>query len=266
MGNQKVVDRNPPAHQPEASLSRFRLNDLPNSSGPELAKRKMGFKNVFGATAYRDELDGAVGTVPPLPEDLESILDEYFPGSETTTLARGCQLVLVPDELNGEPFTIQKLYEQVCNVTAKRNVTAEREISNGFFHDVEIMIVDDSFPRTAPKAAFWTLVPKSSVLEERWPLDDLQLAEVAKSGFQLVPLIVQAVTVQLNYLRAHSTGNSNRPNAGNSVVLCEERHPQTKNRIAFGNFGTTGARFTFDQGDNVRYNWLGLGIHRPLSV
>ena len=65
-------------------------------------------RNIFGKNKWEIYF-GDVGEVPPLPSNIEAILDSPYPVCPDKKIKDTCMLVLIPEKVNGEPFTLNLL-------------------------------------------------------------------------------------------------------------------------------------------------------------
>ena len=69
-------------------------------------------KGVYGKEAWETHF-GAVGEVPPLPQDIEKILSSPCPFWPNKTVQETHLLVLIPETVNGKPLTLNLLQELI---------------------------------------------------------------------------------------------------------------------------------------------------------
>ena len=126
---------------------------------------------AFGASDWKKYFKVDVGKEPPLPPDIEAILNSEAPFLLEDEQARqrvrdNHLLTLIPAKVNGEPFTLDKLSSLIQPHFPDNNKQELGDNSRGFHYYSEYLT---SAQRIKPlsRSSYWLLLPKTILKDSR---------------------------------------------------------------------------------------------------
>jgi hypothetical protein len=149
---------------------------------------------AFGAKEWRRYL-GEVDAEPPLPSDIDQILNSRCPFWPEAMVKDTHLLVLIPSRVADRPFTLNLLEELIKNPEGSGNSTEYR-----YYHDGVQRVLGDQ----SPKGSYWALMTRD-VLEgsrDKEYLDQKALvaARARETGLPYeLPGALEAATVILSH-------------------------------------------------------------------
>lgn len=207
---------------------------------------------IFGKEEWV-EYFGDIGRVPPLPEDIEEILDAsscWHPGKQVRD---SHMVVLIPEKVNGKPFTLNLLLQLVQKPKKK-------QASNFalYAHDIRHEIGE----RTV-KEAYWILITKGVIPNSRSKTYKEQIALVeAKKVYKLPNTLEAATSIFTHYFKTNEMLYGQDPW---TYIRCADnvgRHPCP---VAVGRFSHQGVDFCIDHPADSRSS-IGVSVVRRFII
>jgi hypothetical protein len=149
---------------------------------------------AFGAKAW-GQYFGEVDAAPPLPSDIDQILNSRCPFWPEAVIKDTHLLVLIPSKVAGRPFTLNLLEELIKSPKGLGNPAEFR-----YYHDGVQRVLGDQ----SPKTSYWALMTRD-VLEgsrdKEYPEQKaLVAARARETGFPYeLPGALEAATVILSH-------------------------------------------------------------------
>ena len=189
---------------------------------------------AFGAKEWQKYF-GEVGAAPPLPADIDKILDSACPFFGGKRVEETHLLVLIPANVDGTPFTLNLLGELIRRPQGGGNRTAYR-----FYHnDVQKKLGDQSSSRPS----YWVLMTRDVLPDSRGKTYEDQKALVVmhacNNGLPYeLPLALEAATaILLHYVR---TGERLYTGVPWTYTRCQEMVANNKYSVVVGFFSAGG--------------------------
>lgn len=173
---------------------------------------------------------GDVGEEPPLPENLEEILNSRCPfsGDESVKVKDTHMLVLVPATVNGEALTLNKLQELIQHPKNEGHAT-----DYGFYSN----FVKDEHGNTQVERSHWVLMTRDVLPGSRNQTYDKQKELVNQhKGYSLPGALEAAVCILVEHVSSGSKLFSKEPL---TYTRCTET-VQGKYPVVVGGFGPAG--------------------------
>jgi NLR family CARD domain-containing protein 3 len=162
---------------------------------------------------------GAVGAAPPLPADIDKILDSpcpFWPGRQVRDTHL---LVLVPATVDGEPFTLNLLEKLICSPKGG---------GHGTKYDHYNSDVQRELGGRSPAAPYWVLMTRDVLPDSRNKTYDAQKALVASHARRLsrpyeMPHALEAATAILMHHVRSGERLYNRDSDPWTYTRCQEK-------------------------------------------
>jgi len=151
------------------------------------------FQNKFSKNEWNTFL-GDVGQEPPLPPDIEEILNSPCPFWPDQKVWETHFLCLIPKTVNGDLLTLNSLNELVQH--PKQGTPTKYSYYSGH--------VQKEHGSTAVKQSHWVLMTKDVIPDSRFKSYDEQKALVEKTSNYQLPPVLEAATVI--FLYTYKTG------------------------------------------------------------
>jgi hypothetical protein len=172
---------------------------------------------------------GEVGTSPPLPADIDAILDSpcsFWPGKQVKDTHL---LVLVPATVDGRPFTLDLLGELIKD-------------PQGGFRKAEFEIYGNEVRRElgaqSPGSSYWVLMTRDVLPGSRGKTYDAQKALVAAHVHYDIPYVLEAATaILLHHARIGERLYTDDPW---TYTRCQEKVLGNKYPVVVGGFSSGG--------------------------
>ena len=201
----------------------------------------------FGPALWRKHFGVAVdGHIPSLPSDIDAILDGPCPFWPTQKVRDTHVLVLVPSEVDGAPFTLNKLGELI------RSWFPDNEEGYGSYPEPVSVHLGD---RVSPKAPYWVLMtrfvlPESQDMSYRLQ-DDLLKTHAVKTpslDYGLPSALEASTAILAHYVRSKERLFSDAPP---TYTRCKDLAGWSngKSPVFVGNFGSSGLHFNSRSND-----------------
>ena len=200
---------------------------------------------AFGKAEW-EKYFGDVGEEPPLPDNINEILNEqcsYWPKGRwygTNKVKNTHLLVLIPKTVDGKPLTLNFLGELV-----------QRPRSGGYAtkYDYYNGDVKAEFGESGISSSYWILMSKDVIPNSRSKSfeDQCKLVKLADR----VPKVLEALTaVLMHHVRS---GERLYSDSSRTYSRCEEVESSTGYRLAIGGFGSGGLFVSsyYDDGSGV---------------
>jgi hypothetical protein len=152
---------------------------------------------TFGAQEWEKYL-GEVGEAPPLPADIDEILDRPCPFWPDQLVRDTHLLVLIPATVSGVPFTLNQLGELIRRPNNGGHSTKYR-----FYGD----LVEEQIGEASPPRSYWLLMTRDILPNSRYKTYDAQKSLVAAYASKLglpyeMPHALEAATaILLHHVR-----------------------------------------------------------------
>lgn len=209
---------------------------------PEMAFGKAQWERYFGD----------IGEEPPLPSNIQTILDQPCPIFIGTKISESHILTLIPRTVNGEPLTIRSLGELVKN--PKQGSSAQyRRMSNRILEEHGDCPTEKSH---------WVLMTKAVLptIKQNYKDNEDLVADITKhtGNSYLVPTLLEAsISVLMHHLR---TGEQ-LLSSSSTYIHCQEQADGFQTRI--GNFSHAGLDV---DSDNLIETYFGLSQNYICAV
>ena len=201
---------------------------------------------AFGAPAWKEYL-GDVGVEPPLPPDIQQILDAPCPIWSGKKVRETHLLTLIPQTVNGQPLTFKTLRELVQK-PRKGTPTKYHSFSLGDYTDPP-----------AP-ASHWALFSRDVIPGSREKSYAEQQQLVQQYPGYVMPTILDAtVSIFMAYLKTGTRLYGNQPW---TFTRCQEKHAEDRQLIV-GGFAPDGLTVSSDD-YLVSEDSFGVGALRKL--
>ena len=200
---------------------------------------------AFGAAAWQEYL-GDVGIEPPLPADIQQILEAPCPFWPGKKVRETHLLTLIPQTVNGQPLTLKTLGELVQK-PRKGQPTKYAGFYLGEYADPP-----------AP-ASHWALLSRDVIPGSRNKSYATQLQLVQQHPGYVVPQILDAtVSIFIEYLK---TGTRLYRNEPWTYTRCQEKYGKDKQSIV-GGFAPFGLDVTYYPYSCFDDAYVGVGALR----
>lgn len=212
------------------ALEAQKVQQLQKEAVPDIA---------FGKAAWAKHF-GDVGVEPPLPPNIEQLLNGPCPIWQGKTVRETHLLVLVPQTVNGQPLTL-KLLGELVQKPLQGNATKYRSFYLGEYKDPP-----------AP-ASHWALVTRDVLPGSRSkPYAEQQKIAQGYSGYQ-VPTILDATTaILMEYVRSGT-----RLYGDNPWTYTRSQEKYNKNwQLIVGGFSAAGLLVNYYRDDG---EYVGVG-------
>lgn len=208
---------------------------------------------AFGKAKW-ERYFGDVGTEPPLPPDIEQILDSkciFWPDKKVRETHL---LVLIPQTVNGMPLTLNALQGLIQNP------------QGGGYAIVAQVVAEGKIGDQPPASSYWALVTKDVLPNSRMRIYSEQQALM--QGSYMVPAALEiATSILIHHVQ---TAEGLYPNSPWTMTRCQELL-SNGHRLAVGTFQYSDLQIdaTSDSTgrlghDNVRRDYMGIGAVRKL--
>jgi hypothetical protein len=198
-------------------------------------------EEAFGAKAWKDYFGVEVGVAPPLPADIDEILNSPCPFWKGKTFWRGKQvkdthlLVLVPATVDGRPFTLDLLGDLIKSPQGSGSKTQYRYYDGG--------TVQKELGAQSPGSSYWVLMTRDVLPDSRSKTYDAQKALVAAHASKLglpyeMPHVLEAATAIL--LHHARTGERLYTDAPWTYTRCQEKVVNNMYPPVVGGFSSEG--------------------------
>lgn len=207
--------------------------------------RQVG-KRRFGKAEWETYF-GKVGEEPPLPKDIEAILNQPCPFSKNKKIKvkDTHMLVLIPKIVNGEELSLNTLGELIGDPKNRGNPTHYYSYSS----DVEEM-----HGNTAVEQSHWVLMTRDVILGSKGKTYDAQKNLIPKQqGYSLPKAIEAAVCISMEYV---SSGT--KLYGINTYTRCVEQ-TYSQSPVYIGDFGLNGFQI---QAYSSNYYFCGVAALR----
>jgi hypothetical protein len=174
------------------TMGRGALKLLYAKMGRDALKRLEGERaDVFGVVDW-NWFFGDVGEVPPLPSNIQAILQGPCPLFPGKTVQDTHLLVLIPQTVNGAPFTLNMLRDLV-KAPQRGGIPTQIDVQGSWKEAL------DKYGPTPARTSHWVLMSKRVLTGSSGGMDyQTQWKLVAGRGFYYeVPLLLDAVTCVL---------------------------------------------------------------------
>jgi len=181
-----------------SDTARFLLSDPPIDS-PVLSSPTLP-SAAFGAMSWREYFGVEVSNEPPLPDDTEEILNRISPfllEGETTPsrVSDNHCLVLIPSEVDGEPFTLDALEDLIQYPLGSAHRTQ---------YELYPSDVRAQFGVVSPDKSYWLLLTRT-ILEgsrgERYGAQKAMVQKYSRQGYELPSALEAATGILAHYVR-----------------------------------------------------------------
>ena len=202
--------------------------------------------HAFGPGSWREHFGvQAVGTVPSLPSDIDQILDSPCPFWSDKRVRDTHVLVLVPSEVDGEPYTLTRLGELIRswfsnNSEGYRNYGSHTKAQLGSL---------------SPQAPYWVLLTRDVIPGSRdvsyTNQKEMLAIRAREAGLDYcLPTALEASTVILaHYVRS---GERLSPDDPWTYIRCQDlvQWSGTHYPAAVGGFGSSGLSVAYSRYDD----------------
>ena len=189
-------------------------------------KKKEFTRKCFGEIEWGRQF-GSVGEVPPLPDNIEEVLDGPCPFFKTKKVFETHLLALIPAAINQEPLTLDKLGELIAKP--------------GRGHPTKYRYYDESPTKkahgsTVPHKTHWVLMTKDVIPGSRAKTYEQQKKLVAKYPAYRLPQVREAVIcIAMEYIFSQRYIYSQDPS---TYTRCQETVESWP--VVVGGFGSGG--------------------------
>ena len=227
---------------------------------------------VFGAGAWHQYF-GEVGVEPPLPSDIDEILDgpcPFWPGKRVKDTHL---LVLIPSTVNGEAFTLDLLEELTQN-------------PRGNGHRAQYFLYDDEVQRSSgdeySSSSYWVLLTRDVLPGSRNKPYEVQRALVATRSSHVddppyeIPNVLESATAILSHHvrsgdRLYAGGSDTLPSTSTRCAVPLEDTAGHISPVTVGRFCSRGLVFLSGFGDDVEFGisclrQFGTRSYRPSAL
>jgi hypothetical protein len=189
--------------------------------GQELERATI-FRSPFGAEEW-SRYFGAVGIEPPLPPDIDQILDSPCPFCPGKQIRDTHLLVLIPATVNGEPFSLDLLGELIRHPRGGGYST-----KYGYYDPT----VQEQFGTQSPERSYWVLMTRDVLAGSRSETYASQRALVAghanRTGlpYELPGVLEAATAILSHYVRSGERLYTDAPmttDAPSTYTRCQEQ-------------------------------------------
>jgi energy-coupling factor transporter ATP-binding protein EcfA2 len=205
---------------------------------------------AFGAEAW-EKYFGEVGEAPPLPADIDEILDRPCPFWPDKQVKDTHLLVLIPATVGGVPFTLNQLGELIKRPKNSGHRTEYRFYGN---------LVKEQIGEASPPSSYWLLMTRDILPNSRSKTYDAQKALVAAYASKLglpyeMPHALEAATAIL--LHHAREGERLFGDAPWTYTQCQEKVDKNRYSVFVGGFSSGGL--------NVHYDYFVYDVHHGVS-
>jgi NLR family CARD domain-containing protein 3 len=190
---------------------------------------------------------GEVGEAPPLPADIDKILESPCPFWPAKQVKDTHLLVLVPATVGGEPFTLDLLGELV-----KKTNKGGRKACYGSYDTA----VKGELGTQSPPASYWVLMTRDVLPGSRNQTYDAQKALVAKHAsstglpYELPAALEAATAILLHHAHTGERLYANRSpytytRCREKVQVCRNQYP-----VVVGGFSSGGIAVNYYDNDD----------------
>lgn len=171
---------------------------------------------AFGASAWKEYFGVDVGDVPDLPANIEEILNSKAPflledESSPQRVGDNHLLTLIPDTVNGEAFTLDRLGELVLRnhnghfaAFQGNENEASGEYSRGYRWYIP-SLTDANRQRPLEDTPYWVLLPKTIFKGSRhrsFSVHETMVAQYRGSLYKLPRMLEVAASLLAHYARS----------------------------------------------------------------
>jgi hypothetical protein len=188
---------------------------------------------AFGAKEW-SQYFGEVGAAPPLPADIDAILNSPCPFWGGKLVKDTHLLVLVPAKVNGRPFTLNLLGELIKSPKGGGSKTKYRHYDSD---------VQKELGAQSPGSSYWVLMTRDVLPDSRGKTYDAQKEMVAAHASRLrlpyeMPHVLEAATAIL--LHHARTGERLYTDAPWTYTRCQEKVVNNMYPPVVGGFSSGG--------------------------
>jgi hypothetical protein len=235
-GGLRIASHEPGIYLPEfygvGGLRRnFSVDTLPliaptNSLTKQPLQKAIPFGKELWAKYFGD-----VGEEPPLPADIDKILDAhcpFWPGLPSKTIRETHVLMLIPQTINGKPLTLKFLGELVQK-PLQGYASKYENFNLGQYQDLPLL------------KSHWVLMTRDVIAQSRGVSYSTQQSLVRKVDRYAVPTVLDAaVCILMEYVH---TGTRLYPDKPSTYTRCQEKYDKDQAlQLAVGDFSTSGIR------------------------
>ena len=240
------------------SSTGFLVDILPDQKNNEAKSRKieklnlsqgeMSLKMSFGTTKW-NKYFGDVGIVPPLPRNIEAILDSPCPFWSDKKVGDTHLLILVPETINGKPLTLNSLQRLIQNPKEGHKMAYNR-----YADYVKNDLGNQSHP------SHWVLMTRDVIPNSRGIIYQEQknlLANYAqKSGqpYELPKALEAMVCILMEHVQTGTMLYGKKPV---TYTSCQEMVSDDQWPVAIGRLATDGLVITLYWNDSHISNGIG---------
>ncbi|MDN3509458.1 MAG: hypothetical protein P0S93_05565 [Candidatus Neptunochlamydia sp.] len=137
---------------------------------------------------------GEVGEVPPIPKGMAEALESPCPFHPLKQMGDTHILVLIPQTVNDKPFTLNLLYQLLCNNKAKNPLGFARYSTS----------IQKGLGKNAIRLPYWVLMTKDVIPNSRSKSykEQITLVRDKGKGFYDIPSAVEvAASIVMHYLK-----------------------------------------------------------------
>jgi hypothetical protein len=206
-----------------------------------LSRQALALSGAFGVREW-GQYFGAVSEAPRLPVDIDDILRSPCPFWPDRKVGDTHLLVLIPSEVNGEPFTLN-LLGRLIKMPKGRGYRTQYDL-----YDIDTQRV---LGDCAPDRSYWVLMTREVLPASRSKTYKEQQSLIAEYACEVgmpyvMPYVLEAATVILaNYVRSNERLYPDNPW---TYTRCQELVGQFNYPVVVGGFSSTGLRVYDDDG------------------
>lgn len=176
------------------------VNGIPDTTQDFIKRTGLGTiqcDQPFGKKEW-EEYFGVVVEEPALPPDIDQILNSQCPFAqdETIRVKHTHMLVLVPDKVNGEALTLNKLKELIENLRNKK-LPARYNIND---------LIKAEYGNSPVERSHWVLMTRDAVPMSRYKIYQEQKEFISQyEGYSLPQALEAAVCILMDYVSYESS-------------------------------------------------------------
>ena len=206
---------------------------------------------AFGAAEWVRYF-GDIGTEPPFPADITEILKSPCPYWSSKKVEDTHLLMLIPQTVNGRPFTINLLGKMIKKPQGGGHSTKYYSYDNNTIEE---------YGNKGVSGSYWALVTKDVIPNSRNKTFDEQRS-LLESSYAVPGALEMATAILMNHAK---TGEKLYPNNPNTYTRCQEKVCDNKYRVGVGSFDSSGLDLDLNGHDDLRFDDNGLGGLRKFS-